>query len=89
MFGGRHIYSKVKFGDAQVRLPREAHLIAGDIIVSKALTKSDDAVYMYSKEGLINLDKRIFVKEPDAFIQKLMGNKCFVVLRPSTAKSFM
>jgi uncharacterized repeat protein (TIGR01451 family) len=88
MIGGRYIYPSVKFGDAQVRLPREAHLIPGDIIVSKTRFESSTALYMYSNEGLINLDTKTLDTSPDIACQKLLGGKCFVILRPSMADSF-
>jgi hypothetical protein len=43
---------------------------------------------MYSNEGLINLDTKTLDTSPDIACQKLLGGKCFVILRPSMADSF-
>ena len=85
---GRYVFSTQNHSDLFTRLPREAHLIPGDIIVSKTSSASTTTLYMYSKEGLINLTNKTINKTPDAACQQLLGNKCFVLLRPSMASSY-
>ncbi len=85
---GRYVFSTQNHSDLFTRLPREVYLIPGDIIVSKTKYASTTTLYMYSKEGLINLSNKTIDKTPDVACQKLLGNKCFVLLRPSMANSY-
>ena len=87
LLGGRYVYSpNGLYGDDYVRYPRQAHIIPGDIIIAKGGTGS--GLYLYTKEGLVNLDKATINTDVDLACKKLLGNNCFIVLRPSITDSY-
>lgn len=85
LYGGRGVDGEPH--GQRTRLLKEEHLIVGDVLVARNINEKN--MFIYTNEGLLDLNKGTIVEDAKTYLASLQGldnfDYYYVVLRPSMA----